>query len=259
MIESLSLGYVVLAFALAVGGGAMGAWLGTSHRRLCALISLGAGTLLGVTVFSILPESFASLRWWGVLLAFGSGYALFAVITKYVYHVCPACAASHFDEATTHRFSEIAAAMMVALAIHCTADGVALAAGHQAVETHAPRARALDLSLVVAVCVHKVPEGLAFGALLLGAGFKRSTTALRVGAVEATTLLGGALGWLLLPQVGGLWLDAVVAHVGGGFLFLAAHAVMGEILKHHKTLVLASFGAGFSAIGALTLLLRLAP
>jgi hypothetical protein len=56
--ENLSIGYVLAAFALAVGGGALGASLGTSHRRLCALISLGAGTLLGVTVFAILPECF---------------------------------------------------------------------------------------------------------------------------------------------------------------------------------------------------------
>src|ERR1051325_6196831 len=116
MIGALSIAYLLLAFLLAVGGGGLGASLGTSHRRLCALISLGAGTLLGVTLFAILPESLEALRWWAVLLALGSGYALFAVITKYVYHVCPACAASHFDEATTHRFSEIAAALMVGLA-----------------------------------------------------------------------------------------------------------------------------------------------
>jgi ABC-type antimicrobial peptide transport system ATPase subunit len=42
-----------------------------------------------------------------------------------------------------------------------------------------------------------------------------------------------------------------------GFLFLASHAVFGEIFKHDKALVLISFGIGFGTIGALTLLLRL--
>jgi zinc transporter ZupT len=255
--EILSVVYVMLAFALAVGGGALGASLGSSHQRLCALISLGAGTLLGVTVFAILPESFEALHWWGILLAVGSGYALFLVISKYVYHVCPACAASHFDEAAAHHFSEIAAAMMLALAIHCTADGLALAAGHQAEASHAPGGRVLDLSLILAVCVHKVPEGLALGALLLGAGFNRAQTLMRVAAVESTTLLGGILGWLFFRQASLFWLDAAVAHVGGGFLFLAVHAVFGEILKHHKALVLTNFALGFGAIGILTLLLRL--
>jgi zinc transporter ZupT len=254
---NLSIAYVVVAFALAVGGGALGTSLGTSHRRLCALISLGAGTLLGVTVFAILPESFQAMRWWGVLLAGGSGYALFAVISKYVYHVCPACAASHFDEATTHHFSEIAAAMTVALAIHCTADGLALAAGHEAEAAHVSGGRMLNLSLVLAICVHKVPEGLALGGLLLGAGFDRRQTVLRVAAVESTTLLGGFLGLLFFRGISNVWLDAVVAHVGGGFLFLAVHAVFGEIVKHHKGLVLTSFAIGFAAVGGLTLMLRL--
>jgi zinc transporter ZupT len=254
---NLSIAYVVLAFALAVGGGALGASLGRSHHRLCALISLGAGTLLGVTLFAILPESLAALRWWGTLLAMGSGYALFFIISKYVYHVCPACAASHFDDAAAHRFSEIAAAMMLALAIHCTADGMALAAGHEAEAAHAHGGRTLDLSLILAICVHKVPEGLALGALLLGAGFNQTQTLMRVAAVESTTLLGAVLGWVFLHQASAFWLNAVVAHVGGGFLFLAVHAVLGEILKHHKALVLTNFFLGFGALGALAWLLRL--
>ena len=255
--ETLSIFYVVLAFALAVGGGALGASLGSSHHRLCALISLGAGTLLGVTVFAILPESLVALRWWGVLLAMGSGYALFSIISKYVYHICPACAASHFDESATHHFAEIADAMMLALAIHCTADGLALAAGHEAEASHAAGGRVLDFSLILAVCVHKVPEGLALGALLLGAGFNRAQTMIRVAAVESTTILGGVVGWLFFRHVSSFWLDAAVAHVGGGFVFLAVHAVLGEILKHHKALVLTNFGLGFGAIAIVTLILRL--
>ena len=74
--------YIFLAFALAVIGGVLGSSLGKSHRRLCALISLGAGTLFGVTVFGILPESLESLRWWGLLLALGSGYVVFVLITR---------------------------------------------------------------------------------------------------------------------------------------------------------------------------------
>src|SRR5258706_9836082 len=107
-----------------------------SHERLCALISLAAGTLLGVTLFSILPEGFAAMSWWELGLALASGYVMFSLISKYVYHVCPACAASHFDEATTHRFSEIASALIVALGVHSTLDGVALAAGHEASQAH---------------------------------------------------------------------------------------------------------------------------
>jgi zinc transporter ZupT len=253
---SSPIGYVALAFVLAILGGIMGTSLARSHRRLCALISLGAGTLLGVTAFAIVPEGVRALQWWEVLAALASGYFLFLVITKYVYHVCPACAASHFDEATRHRFSEFAAAMMIALAIHCTADGLALAAGHEAHASKIQGGRALDYSLVMAVCVHKIPEGLALGALLLGAGFTRAKTVALVAAVEATTLLGGVLGAFVVHKISDAWLGAILTHVGGGFVYLAAHALRGEIFEHHKALVLTNFTAGFAAIGILTLLLH---
>ncbi len=250
------IGFVLLAFGLAVAGGVLGTLLGTSHRRLCALISFGAGTLLGVTVFGILPECLETLRWWALLLALASGYAVFALISRYVSHVCPACAASHFDEATTHHFSKIAGGMMIALSIHCAADGVALAAGHEVHAANAPGGYSLNVALIVAICVHKIPEGLALGALLLGAGLSRIGVVTRVCAVEATTLLGGFLGWALLQEVKGAWLDAVVAHAGGGFLFLASHAVLGEIYKHHKALVLGSLIAGLAVIALLALIFR---
>jgi hypothetical protein len=38
---------------------------------------------------------------------------------------------------------------------------------------------------------------------------------------------------------------------------LLIHAVLGEILKHHKALVLTNFGLGFGAIAILSLVLRL--
>src|SRR5437773_7444239 len=117
---------VVAAYAFALIGGWISTSLQLAHKQLCALISFAAGTLLGVTIFAILPESFGASSWWAVLLAVATGYALFFFISKHVHHVCPACAASHFDADATQHFSEIATGLVIALAIHSTTDGVAL-------------------------------------------------------------------------------------------------------------------------------------
>lgn len=243
---------VLPAFGLACLGGAISSAVAVSHQRLCRLISFAAGTLLGVTIFSIIPEVFAGLSILQLIVALGSGYLVFLLISRYVFHVCPACAASHFDETTTHRFSEIATAMIIALGLHSTMDGLALALGHDADVTGG-----LDLSLLLAICVHKIPEGLTLGALLLASGFKRGVAMAWVAAVEATTLLGGAIGLWLAPQVSDAWLDLVIAHLGGGFLFLAFHAVFGELLKHSRAVVLVNFAFGTLLIGALNLLIRI--
>jgi zinc transporter ZupT len=102
-----------------------------------------------------------------------------------------------------------------------------------------------------------VPEGLALGSLLIGAGVQRTEALGWVAAVEATTLLGGVIGYFFLTNISTLWLGLVMAHVGGGFTYLAAHAVLGEMLKHGKKLVLTSFSLGVALIAVLNIGLRL--
>src|SRR5205809_4612456 len=193
---------VVAAYVFAVAGGWISASLQLAHRPLCALISLAAGTLLGVTIFAILPESFGASSWWTVFLALATGYAVFFFISKHIHHVCPACAASHFDADATRHFSEIANALIVALAIHSTTDGLALG-----IQGEIPATGATKWSLFSALCIHKVPEGLALGSLLIGAGLQRAAARGWVAAVEATTLLGGLIGFFLLASRPTFWLS----------------------------------------------------
>src|SRR6266702_1950450 len=243
---------VIAAYTFAVAGGWISTSLQLEHKQLCVLISFAAGTLLGVTFFAILPEGLGAAPWWAVLLAVATGYALFFFISKHVHHVCPACAASHFDADATQHFSEIATGLIIALAIHSTTDGVALG-----IQQEAPTMDATKWSLFSALCIHKVPEGLALGSLLIGAGLHRTAALRWVAAVEATTLLGGVIGYFFLSNISTFWLALIMAHVGGGFLYLATHAVLGEMLKHGKKLVLTSFSIGVGLIAILNIGLRL--
>src|SRR5213595_1790249 len=133
---------VIAAYCFALVGGSISTSLHLEHKPLCALISFAAGTLLGVTLFAIFPESLNDSGVWQVVAVAATGYVLFFFISKYVHHVCPACAASHFDADATRHFSEIATALVVALAIHSTTDGLVL--GIQQ-ETPAPDARKWSL------------------------------------------------------------------------------------------------------------------
>jgi zinc and cadmium transporter len=242
----------VAAYVFALAGGSISTSLRLEHKPLCALICFAAGTLLGVSLFAIAPESLDTTNWWAALLAAATGYALFFFISKFVHHVCPACAASHFDADATRHFSEIATALMIALAIHSTTDGLALG-----IQGKTPALDATKWSLFAALCIHKVPEGLALGSLLIGAGLKRGRALSWVAAVEATTLLGGVIGFFFLAKVSTFWLGLIMAHVGGGFFYLAAHAVLGEMLKHGKKLVLTSFLMGVALIAVLNIGLRM--
>jgi len=243
---------VIAAYGFALIGGGISTSLQLEHKQLCALISFAAGTLLGVTFFAILPEGVDAAPLWAVLLAVATGYALFLFVSKHVHHVCPACAASHFDADATQHFSEIAAGLIIALAIHSTTDGVALG-----IQREAPTMVATKWSLFSALCIHKIPEGLALGSLLIGAGLHRTAALGWVAAVESTTLIGGAIAYFFLTNISTFWLGLIMAHVGGGFIYLAIHAVLGEMLKHGKKLVLTSFLLGVVLIALLNATLRM--
>src|SRR6266480_1053795 len=243
---------VVAAYLFALAGGSISTSLRLEHKQLCALISFAAGSLLGVTVFAILPESLSYGGAWPVVAAVATGYVLFFLISKYVHHVCPACAASHFDADATQHFSEIATALIIALAIHSTTDGLVLG-----IQREAHTIDATKWSLFSALCIHKVPEGLALGSLLIGAGLHRTAALGWVAAVESTTLIGGVIAYFFLTNISTFWLGLIMAHVGGGFIYLAMHAVLGEMLKHGKKLVLTSFLLGVVLIALLNIALRL--
>src|SRR2546423_6439530 len=220
---------VIAAYIFALAGGSISASLRLEHKPLCALISTAAGTLFGVTLFAILPESLLYSGLWPVVLAAATGYALFFFISKHVHHVCPACAASHFDADATRHFSEIATALIVALAIHSTTDGLALG-----IQGETPGTGATKWSLFSALCIHKVPEGLALGGLLIGAGLQRGAAVGWVAAVEATTLLGGVIGYFFLTNISMLWLGLIMVQDGGGVIYLGLNVTVMEKFKNWK-------------------------
>ncbi len=213
-----------------------------NHEKLCSLISFSAGALLGAALFSILPETYGELSFWEIAVGAVSGYLLFWVISKYFSHVCPACSASHFDEQTTKKFSDIVTMMIIALAFHSFFDGIALV-------SHGEHSHFDENSIFFAVLIHKFPEGLALASLMLGAAYSKRNILIKVLLVESTTILGAIAGSLMVSYEFPVHImNILMAHIAGGFIFLGIHAIQGEMLKNHKKLVWLSFVFGMMLI-----------
>jgi len=217
-----------------------------NHEKLCVLISFSAGGLFGAAIFTLIPESLHLMNSIEVILGIISGYLLFWLLTKYYSHVCPACSASHFDERTAKKFSEIVRALLIALSLHSFLDGVAIST-KDIIENSS------DTSIFIAVLTHKLPEGLALAALMFSANYSREKIFGYVFAVEMITVVGAITGNLLLRSyVSDILMSLVMSHISGGFIFLASHAVLGEMLKNHKKLVIGSFTSGVILILAVS-------
>ncbi|MGH7198121.1 MAG: ZIP family metal transporter [Candidatus Omnitrophota bacterium] len=234
--------FIFLREFLAVSMAALGALAAVSlkkisHRSLCLLISFAAGALLAVALFEIIPETLEMVGHQAGILSILSGYLLFFLITKFVFHICPACAATH----TEVNFRAITLAMVVALGVHSFMDGLAIYSGYFTMSQ-------IGTMIFLAVAYHKFPEGMALTLVARGSGMGRKKAFLMSVALEATTTLtGGLVGLLTLAPDSFRWLGYVLGHVGGGFIFLVVHALFSEVIKHHpRSTILAALAGGAS-------------
>ncbi len=225
-------------------GAGLGAAVGAvAPRRLHFMVWVAAGAMLAVVLFDVLPETAQAIGPLSAGLAALSGAALLGVVSRHLFHVCPSCAIAELGDGSGLGVGRGVSLMLVAVAIHSLLDGVGLAAasrGHQ------------DFGLLVGMSLHKLPEGLALTLLLSGAGLSRGRAFAASLGIEAFTILGGALGGLLLGRVGDFWPAAVSAHVAGGFLYLVwtttASARRGSAPAPRTTLFLAG-GLSFTLVG----------
>jgi len=235
----------ILAIISAMLGASILFVIKINHNKLCALISISAGALLGAGLLVIIPETLKHLSLFSVLISTGTGYLLFWLISKYYFHICPACSASHFDSYTTQKFNDVVKMLFTALAIHSFFDGLAITTEHG----HIHHAGEGGHAVLTAIMVHKFPEGLALASLMLGANYPKIKVMLFVFLVELTTLLGGIAGYFLLSTGNlGDWVSLIEAHIAGGFIFLAFHALIGETFKHHMGKVVVYFLLGVLVI-----------
>lgn len=227
----------LIAVVSAVAGAAVTFTIKLDHHKLCKMISFSAGALFSSALFALLPEASRHLSILDLVIFTAIGILFFAGISKFVAHLCPACSATHFDEKSTHRFSETAVVMMSVLSIHSFLDGVAISVGELVSAFHH--------TIFAAVLTHKFPEGLALASLMLSSGFPKKKIVYYVLLIESTTILGGLIGNYLFHNFFTAQLFGIVqANIAGGFIFLSMHAIAGEVFLNHKKIVTSSFLSG---------------
>ena len=216
-----------------------------SHRVLCAFVSFAAGALLAVTAGHIVPETMEILGGIPAAATLVGGTLVFAGIGRYVYFLCPACAAS----ATEHDggYLRLGVLLMIAMGIHSAVDGLALSAG-------AAMRSPVGVLILFAVSYHKVPEGLALVSVARLAGYRRSKALAVTVLIELTTALGAFIGVVFLQGVSEFWLGITLGIVAGSFVYTVGFALLREMYAHEKGSILVYVALGSASILVLSAL-----
>lgn len=213
----------LLAALVAVVAAAIAVFLEDRRALAQPLIPLSGGLLAGLAVFGLLPElshQIGAVQ--GIALA-ASGCGALMLFDRYCYPVCPSCSPKHDHgdcETSLHGF---AGPLIGAISIHAFTDGWALTAIDGV--TGASGGARLSQAVAATVLLHKIPEGLALGAMLrASAGSDRRAIGWSAIA-ESATVLGG---WVGLRLTSHEWVSYPLAVAAGTFLFLGLHAIHGD-------------------------------
>jgi len=223
LITDLLLVSTVTGIALAAASA--GVWLVSARRAGGPLVAFGAGLLMGMAVFGVLPEAAeqAGLVQAAVILALGVG--LLWAVDRYVHPVCPSCSHTHDHDRCAVSLHGFAAPLVVAASLHSLMDGLAVAASRR------DGSDGLVWGVFLAVAIHKIPEGLAYGTILRAALQSRKAALWWCFVTQAPTIAGGAIESVFAANFGEGWLVYPLALAGGSFLFLGWHAIHNEFKR----------------------------
>ncbi len=205
----------------AVTGAIAGLSLTGARRGTRAMVPFSGGVLLGVSLFSVLPELARELGWVSGVALFAAGYGILFVVGRTVYPVCPACSHDHDHAGCASSLHGFAAPLISAAALHSLLDGWSIATS----EWGTPDLR---LAIPIAVALHKVPEGIALGSILRASIASRSQAFFWCVCAESATIAGAVIGDLIAPHLDTAWLWYPLALAGGFFCYLGFHAVHEE-------------------------------
>lgn len=208
----------------------------------------GGGALLGVALFWVLPEMAEFFRWPGAILWITGGALLLFGIDRYVYPVCPACSPAHDHSHCSTRLHGFATPLLAAAALHATLDGWSATAVADNVR--------LNLGFLAGLAAHKLPEGLALGMIARASLKSRRSALLWSSGVQMMTLVGAGLELVFAPYMSSEALHAILALVGGSFLYLGYHAIHGELRRSGASPALVPALTGVAGSSVLRLFIR---
>jgi zinc transporter ZupT len=214
-IYALLIGLVVLTLVGAAAGIRLAEFSGFSRR----LLPFSGGLLAGIALFWILPEIAALNGWMSAAAGLVAGASALWLIDLYVYPVCPTCSHTHAHENCAQSLHGFAVPLLIASGLHSFFDGWSLAvANEKGFET-------IRIAFLTGIAVHKLPEGLALGALLLAALGSTGKALWGAAAAQSMMLAGGALALIVAPRMSAGWTVGFLSIAAGAFVYLGYHAI----------------------------------
>ncbi len=208
-------------------------------------LPFSGGLLVGIALFWILPEIAELYGWMQGCAGMAAGFGLLWLVDRYVHPVCPSCSHTHDHDGCTESLHGFGAPLLIAASVHSLFDGWSLAA------TQEPGFERLRFAFLAGIGFHKIPEGLALGALLVAAFGAPWKAMLGAAGAQSMMVLGGALALVVGPHLSKNWTALLLSLAAGAFVYLGYHAIDSQYQRRRGAIPVVSALTG--AVGAAAL------
>jgi zinc and cadmium transporter len=201
----------------------------TLHQILNFLVSFSAGTILGATIFDLLPEALEHLPEQRAFLFISVGFIFFMIFERFIYwyHGHP-----HTHEISTSRDGSptkgFAYLNLVGDFVHNFIDGMIIAASFF-VNIQ------VGIATAIAVAFHELPQEMGDFGILVYAGISPKKSLIYNYIAAFSVVLGALFANLFLDVVEPLS-GLLIAFSTGAFMYLSASELVPEMSKEKNTL-----------------------
>jgi len=213
---------LLVLFALTLVGASVGIRLARAPRLSRRVLPFSGGLLVGIAAFWVFPEIAEHYGWLGAFCGIVAGFCLLWLVNRYVFAVCPACSHTHDHDACAARLHGFTAPLLAAASLHSFFDGWSLGVAHE------QSSEGVRLAFLAGIGIHKLPEGVALGVLLLAGTGSVWKAWLSCAAVQSCMLVGGFLAVMAAPHLGPYWISSLLSVAAGVFIYLGYHAIESE-------------------------------
>ena len=195
------------------------------------VIAFGAGVMLAVTFFDVLPEVDVKAD----AFALAAGFVAFYLLEKVVMlHACGE------EECETHHIGPSA---VIGMALDNVVDGVGIAVGY-AINPF------LGLFITLGVVLHEIPQGITSVAIMRDANWSRARMLAVLGLAGALYPIGALLAGLIPEHL----VHPALAFIAGDFLYIGASDLLPEAHRRfNATVILAVLTGMLFVLGLLAI------
>ena len=195
----------------------------TLHSILFFLVAFSAGTILGASLFDLLPEAIELLDESVVFVYVAVGYVAFFVLERFIYWYHGHGHHRDIEEEGDERAPTKGFAYLNILGdgIHNFIDGMIIAASFNA-------GFPVGLATTIAVIFHELPQEMGDYGILIYAGFDRTRALLLNFLAALSVVVGGVFAIFFIGTVEALS-GLLIAFSAGAFIYLSASELIPEL------------------------------